>query len=268
MFILKLLLIAIIIVEIYVFKILLFTPKLMKNFLLKTFTIIYPLFFAQNAFACVNCNKEIKEAIFNSTFYPNLFVILSPFLALAIVVAIISAISIKKHKARITAHPHRKLMSPVPLTAAATVLGIGIGGFVDGIVFHQILQWHEMISNKIPPVTYVAKSVNMFWDGIFHAFTLLITITGVILLWKLLKRNNIDGSGNLLVGGLLLGWGLFNLLEGIADHQILKLHNVREVTPDKQAWNLGFLAFSVVLVILGFLISRHKKQRDVMYQFS
>jgi uncharacterized membrane protein len=57
-------------------------------------------------------------------------------------------------------------------------------------------------------------------------------------------------------------------LEGIADHQILKLHNVREVTPDKQAWNLGFLAFSVVLVILGFLISRHKKQRDVMYQFS
>ncbi len=240
----------------------------MKNFLLKIPTIIFPLFFAQNASACINCNKEIREAIFNSTFYPNLFVILSPFLVVAIVVAIISSISIKKHKARITAYPHRNLVSPVPLTAAATVLGIGIGGFIDGIVFHQILQWHEMLSNKIPPVTYIAKSVNMFWDGIFHAFTLMVTVTGVILLWKLLKRNNIDHSGNLLVGGLLLGWGLFNLLEGIADHQILKLHNVREVTPDKQAWNLGFLAFSVVLVIVGLLISRYKKQDDVMYQFT
>ncbi|MEJ7681197.1 MAG: DUF2243 domain-containing protein [Segetibacter sp.] len=114
-------------------------------------------------------------------------------------------------------------MSPVPLTAAATVLGIGIGGFIDGIVFHQILQWHEMISNKIPPVTYIAKSVNMFWDGIFHAFTLMVTITGVILLWKLLRRNNVDHSGNLLTGGLLLGCGLFNLLEGLADHQITEV---------------------------------------------
>lgn len=235
---------------------------------MKTLLIFFSLFIAQNASACINCNREISEAIFNSTFYPNLFVILSPFLALTIVVAVISAVSVKKHKAKIIASPHQKLLSPVPLTAAATVLGIGIGGFIDGIVFHQILQWHEMISNKIPPVTYIAKSVNMFWDGIFHAFTLMVTITGVILLWKLLKRNNVDNSGNLLTGGLLLGWGLFNLLEGLADHQLLKLHNVREVTSYKQVWNLGFLAFSVVLVILGLLISRQKKQDHIMYQFS
>ncbi len=240
----------------------------MKNSIFKGSFIFLPVFFTQNASACINCSREIREAIFNSTFYPNLFVILLPFLSLAIVVAIISAISIKRHKASVSAHPHKKLLSPVPLTAAATVLGIGIGGFIDGIVFHQILQWHEMISNKIPPVTYIAKSVNMFWDGIFHAFTLMVTMTGVILLWKLLKRNNIDHSGNLLAGGLLLGWGLFNLLEGIADHQILKLHNVREVTSDKQAWNLGFLALSVVLIIAGLLISKQKKQDDIMYQFS
>lgn len=240
----------------------------MTNFILKAFLIFLPVFFSNNTYACINCNKEISEAIFNTTFYPNLFVILSPFLALAIVVAIVSVISLKRHKTRTIAYPHQKLLSPVPLTAAATVLGIGIGGFIDGIVFHQVLQWHEMLSNKIPPVTYVAKSVNMFWDGIFHSFTLMVTITGVILMWKLLKRKNIDHSGNLLVGGLLLGWGLFNLLEGVANHQVLKLHNVREVTPDKQVWNLGFLAFSVVLVILGLLISRYKKQDDIMYQFS
>lgn len=236
----------------------------MKNFLAKSFIFFFLMLSAKNTFACINCNNEIKQAIFDSAFYPNLFVILSPFLALAIAVSVISAISIKKHRTRIIGNPHQKLLSPVPLTGAATVLGIGIGGFIDGIVFHQILQWHGMISNKIPPVTYITKSVNMFWDGIFHAFTLMVTLTAVILLWKLLKRKDVDHSGNLFAGGLISGFGLFNLLEGIADHQILKLHNVREVTPHKQAWNIGFLTCSIVIIILGLLISRQKKHYDIL----
>ena len=240
----------------------------MNYFFSKMALMLLLLFLQQSAFACVNCNNEIKQAIFNSTFYPNLVVILSPFGALAIVVAIISWISIKNHRSRVKAFPHNKVLSPVPLTAAATVLGIGIGGFIDGILFHQILQWHEMISNKIPPVNYISKSVNMFWDGIFHAFTLGVTITGVVVLWKVLKRDNIDTSGNLLVGGFMMGFGLFNLLEGIADHEILKLHNVREVTPDKEVWNLTFLGISVVLIILGLIIAKQKKQDDGLYQFS
>lgn len=179
---------------------------------------------------------------------------------MALVVAIISAISVRKHKANVAAFPNRKVLSPVPLMAAATVVGIGFGGFIDGIVLHQILQWHEMLSNKIPPTTYVTKSVNMFWDGIFHAFTLLVTLTGIILLWKLLHRKDIDRSGYLLVGGMLVGWGLFNVLEGIADHQLLKLHNVREVTPDKELWNYGFLALSVLLIIAGLFIARKRQE--------
>jgi uncharacterized membrane protein len=225
--------------------------------------ILFLLFFTSvNSYACINCNKEIREAIFDSTFYPNLFIILLPFIALAFVVAVISAASLKKHRAHTIAFPNKNHLSPVPLMAASTVLGIGLGGFIDGIVLHQILQWHEMLSNKIPSTNYVGKSVNMFWDGIFHAFTLLVTLTGVILLWKLLNRKDINRSGNLLAGGMLFGWGLFNLLEGIADHQILKLHNVREITPDKEMWNYGFLALSVIFIIAGLLLSKNKKDED------
>jgi uncharacterized membrane protein len=220
------------------------------------------LLFAEKASACINCNKEVSEAIFDSAFYPNLFIILLPFAVLGIVVAVISNISSRQYKTKQTANPNKERLSPVPLMAAATVLGIGIGGFIDGIVFHQILQWHEMLSNRIPSTNYVGKSVNMFWDGIFHSFTLIVTITGVVLLWKLLQRKDINRSGNLLLGGLIFGWGLFNILEGIADHQVLKLHNVRELSTNKEAWNLGFLAFSVVLIILGLLISRQKKSHD------
>lgn len=240
----------------------------MKNRFLKLFLFVLLLCTFQQSNACVNCNREIREAIFNSTFYPNLFVILSPFLALAVVTVIISFISVKNHKAKVASLPDHKILSPVPLTAAATVIGMGVGGFIDGIVLHQILQWHEMLSNRIPPTTYVTKSVNMFWDGIFHAFTLIVTMVGVVLLWNLLKRKDIDRSGNLLTGGLLLGWGIFNLLEGIADHQLLKLHNVREVTDSKEFWNYGFLGFSVLLIIIALLVIKQRKQDDGVYSLS
>src|SRR5690606_25378146 len=112
----------------------------------------------------------------------------------------------------------------VPLTTTSIIIGIGLGGLIDGIVLHQILQWHEMLSNKILATNYVGKSVNMFWDGIFHAFCLLIILLGCVLMWRLLQRNDINTSGKLFSGGLLMGWGIFNIVEGIIDHHLLKLH--------------------------------------------
>jgi uncharacterized membrane protein len=62
-----------------------------------------------------------------------------------------------------------------PLIAAGTLLGVGMGGFVDGILFHQILQLHNMLSAKYPragvavATALVNVEVNMFWDGLFHA---------------------------------------------------------------------------------------------------
>lgn len=143
------------------------------------------------------------------------------------------------------------------------MLGIGIGGFVDGIVLHQILQWHEMVSNILPPTTYVAKSANMFWDGIFHAFTLIVVIIGIVLMWKLLFKKDIDKSGKLLLGGLLLGWGIFNIVEGIIDHELLKLHNVREISDNKEIWNLGFLGISIIMLVIGWLLVKVSETKKV-----
>ncbi len=119
-----------------------------------------------------------------------------------------------------------------------------------------------MISAKLPPTDYVAKSVNMFWDGIFHAFTLIVVIIGIVLLYKLQLRNDVARSSKIFTGGLILGWGLFNLVEGIIDHQILKLHNVKEVSATPNAYNIGFLAFSVVLSTTGFALINTSKQKQ------
>ena len=217
---------------------------------------LFPLVFR---LACITCNRQLQTAIWNSTFVPNLAALLSPFLVLGILVAGLARFSRSRH-ARLSANRGRAALTPVPLATCAMVLGIGAGGFVDGIVLHQVLQWHEMLSAKIPPVTLVAKSVNMFWDGIFHAFTLIVTVVGIILLWKLLHRKDIDTSGRVLAGGMLAGWAAFNIIEGIMDHHILKLHNVREITPNIEAWNYGFLGFSVLLLGIGWWLiwSRHQ----------
>ncbi|NJK96420.1 MAG: DUF2243 domain-containing protein [Bacteroidales bacterium] len=140
-------------------------------------------------------------------------------------------------------------------------MGIGIGGFIDGIFLHQILQWHEMVSNKIPPVNLINKSINMFWDGIFHLFSLIVVMVGVVLFWKLLHRKNIARSGTILAGGLILGWGLFNIVEGIIDHHLLKLHNVREITNNPDLWNFGFLGVSLIMIITGYLLIKKNENQ-------
>ena len=209
--------------------------------------------------ACVTCNSSIRQQLYNSMFYPNLLVMLSAFIVLAVIVYALASLSRKSYNVSLQQNPGMAFLNPVPLTTAAMVLGIGMGGFIDGIVLHQLLQWHGMLTNKIAPVTVVAKSVNMFWDGLFHLFTLAVVCTGVVLQWKLLGRQDINRSGKLLWGGLLSGWGLFNIVEGVIDHHILKLHNIKEITPNPGLWNYGFLILSVVMMAAGFLCIRSAK---------
>ena len=68
------------------------------------------------------------------------------------------------------------------LIIAAVLLGVGLGGFFDGIVLHQILQWHHMVSTPTPPDTLENLELNTLGDGIFHAATWVVTITGVFVL--------------------------------------------------------------------------------------
>ena len=222
----------------------------------KTICTAVLLALVQKGTACPFCNPQIKQAIYDSRFYPNLFSMLSAFIVLAIIVGLLSMLAAKRHRANVVKYADRKLLSPVPLLTTAIILGIGIGGFIDGIFLHQILQWHEMLSAKLPPTNYVNKSVNMFWDGIFHAFTLVVTMVGIIQLWKLLRRNDINRSGYLFAGGLLIGWGVFNLVEGLIDHHLLKLHNVREIVIEPEVWNFSFLGISLLLLLAGYFMTK------------
>lgn len=227
----------------------------------KLFSLLLLLVISLNAYACPVCNQAIRDGILGSTFYPNLLIMLSAFIVLAILVAILSVLAMRSHMKRLTVNPSVQVLTPVPLTTASTVLGIGLGGFFDGIVLHQVLQVHEMLSNKVPATEYIGKSINMFWDGIFHAFCLIVVLIGIILFWRLLKKQDIDRSGALLGGGLLIGWAMFNIVEGVIDHHLLKLQNVIEFSADHNTANYIFLGVSVVMFIIGYLIVKSSNRR-------
>lgn len=142
-----------------------------------------------------------------------------------------------------------------PLVTAGLLLGIGLGGFLDGILFHQILQLHNMLSARRPPDTVVNLQVNMVFDRLFHAFTWLVTVARVIGLFRAAKRPDVVWSGRILFGSMLSGWALFNLVEGLIDHHILGVHHVVERL-GLSIWDWLFLASGVVLLVIGILLSR------------
>jgi uncharacterized membrane protein len=141
--------------------------------------------------------------------------------------------------------------------APGVLLGVGLGGFVDGIVLHQILQWHHMLTSAGYPADSVGNlTLNTLFDGLFHAATWIATAIGLLLLHRALRHGATAWSGRRLLGGMAIGWGAFNLVEGIIDHHLLGLHHVKENAANPLLWDLGFLAFGAVLVIAGVALAQ------------
>lgn len=142
---------------------------------------------------------------------------------------------------------------------AGVWLGLGLGGFFDGILLHQVLQWHHLLSSAgYPPDSLANLRLNTLADGLFHLATYVFTLIGLLLLWRAARRPHALWSGRLLLGALLLGFGGFNLAEGLIDHQLLGLHHVNESAPREQwlAWDMGFLVWGAAMFVAGWRLVR------------
>jgi uncharacterized membrane protein len=149
-------------------------------------------------------------------------------------------------------------------TAGAVLLGIGTAGFVDGIVLHQLLQWHHMVSDTGDNSMYTVAGleVNTFADGLFHAAAFLATLLGVLLLYQALRHDRAEWSTSGLLARILIGFGGFNLVEGIVDHHVLGIHHVNQTVAraDWFLWDVGFLVLlgAVPLLIGVIAIARSR----------
>lgn len=145
-----------------------------------------------------------------------------------------------------------------PSRAPGLMFGIGLGGFVDGIVLHQLLQWHHVVSavKKYPPGELRGLEVNTLADGWFHAVTWFVVLGASVVTVALWRQGRLAPSWRFHIGGLLAGWGLFNLTEGLVDHHLLRVHHVRDDLGGPWEWDLGFLAAGLVLLAVGWTLQR------------
>ncbi|HEY8583411.1 MAG TPA: DUF2243 domain-containing protein [Capillimicrobium sp.] len=156
-----------------------------------------------------------------------------------------------------TARPARAAGPP---RAPAFVLGLGLGGFIDGIVLHQILQWHHILTDTgdHPATTVAGLEANTLADGVFHLGTWLLVAAATVMMLRAWQRGELAPPWRVHVGMALAGWGVFNLVEGLVDHQLLGIHHVRDDLGGPIGWDLAFLAFGALLVVGGWALARSR----------
>jgi uncharacterized membrane protein len=147
------------------------------------------------------------------------------------------------------------------LTTAGVLLGAGMGGFVDGIVLHQVLKWHHLLSttDEWSAETVDDLEVNVLADGLFHAVTWVFVAVGIVVLWRVARDGIWRKSWRTLLGWVLVGWGAFNVVEGTLAHHLLQIHRVRPDAADPVVWDIGFLLAGALLIAGGWVLQRNDR---------
>ncbi|TCP08767.1 DUF2243 domain-containing protein [Caldimonas thermodepolymerans] len=145
------------------------------------------------------------------------------------------------------------------LRRAGVLLGIALGGFFDGILLHQILQWHHLLSGLDGP-GWQDLRVQVLADGLFHLLMYLLAAAG---LWGLVRAApHAPGSARALSAALLLGFGAWHVLDAVLSHWWLGLHRIRMDVAQPLAWDLGWLlGFGLLPVLGGWWLGRREGAR-------
>lgn len=142
------------------------------------------------------------------------------------------------------------------LFTAGFILGLGIMGAFDGILFHQLLQWHHLIDHP-------NASFEIFTDGIFNALVTVLLVWGGVKILHDARMNRLSGRWRVFIGSMLAGGGTFNLVEGLINHQILQVHHVKPGSPNQFLYDMLFLLSGVILIAIGLMVSQVLKGRNI-----
>jgi uncharacterized membrane protein len=133
---------------------------------------------------------------------------------------------------------------------SAFLIGIALMAGVDEIVFHQLLGWHHFYDKA-------TSDVGLLSDGLLHAGELVALVAGFFLVADARRRGAF--STRAAWAGFFVGSGLFQLWDGIIDHKVLGVHQIRydvEIRPYDLAWNAAGLALLAVGAGLTVLAAR------------
>lgn len=129
--------------------------------------------------------------------------------------------------------------------ASGFLFGCGIAAaMIDLFVFHLGLQWHHFYDLSTPEIALAA-------DGFFHAFAWFITVAGVFLLADIHRRSPVRWGR--WAGAVLGGVGAFQLFDGVVNHKILGIHQIRYGV-DLLVYDLVWIGSAVLLLVAAGLV--------------
>jgi uncharacterized membrane protein len=122
-----------------------------------------------------------------------------------------------------------------------------------------------MLSGWYPLNSIANVRLNTTWDGIFHGAAYVFVLAGLYQLWQRARGSEPRWTSRQCIGAVLLGWGIFNLVEGVIDHEILGLHRVNETVPEGQRifWDIAFLVWGATMMVMGVAMARAGAREDV-----
>lgn len=126
--------------------------------------------------------------------------------------------------------------------------GFGLGGIFDGILLHQVLQWHHLLGDSGP------DPAQIFWDGLFNIGMALALILGLGGMWRA-RRELARVTGRCVLGLGLIGFGLWHVTDAILAHWMLGLHRVRPAADSPMVWDVFWLvSFGIIPLLIGNLL--------------
>lgn len=137
---------------------------------------------------------------------------------------------------------------------AAASIGFALGGFFDGILLHQLLQWHHLLSALDGP--FASLRAQVVADGAFHALMYVVAAAGIAMLVRS-RAALATTSARRVAGAALVGFGAWHVLDGVVSHWLLGIHRIRMDVPDPLFWDLlWFFAFGVATLAIGAWLMR------------
>jgi uncharacterized membrane protein len=124
------------------------------------------------------------------------------------------------------------------------LFGLGLVAFIDETIFHQLLHWHHFYDKSTTDIGLVS-------DGLFHAFSWFATIGSLFMVADLRRRNEFWLKR--WWGGMMLGGGAFQLYDGIIQHKLMRLHQIRYVE-NVLIYDLIWNIIAAVMVVIGIII--------------
>lgn len=150
-----------------------------------------------------------------------------------------------------------------PFQWAGYLVGFALGGFFDGILLHQILQWHHLLSG-LEGEAFRDIRVQILADGLFHALMYLIAAVGLWALWRARREFGEAAADRILIGNAAVGFGAWHVADTLFSHWITGIHRIRMDTPNPLMWDLIWLAvFGVLPIVAGVMMRRGGKSGPI-----